>query len=39
MRKIRTAFEPADKEVVAHGHNPCGSNGVVGTNVGDDVDL
>ena len=34
-----TAFIPTDDKIVGHGHDPGSADGVVGTNIGDDVDF
>ncbi len=36
---ILTAFEPANHEVVGKSHDPSSCNGVVGTDVRDDIDF
>ena len=37
--ELRTAFIPTNDKVVGHGHDPRSADGVVGADVGDDVDF
>ena len=39
LKEIHTSFVPANDEVVGNGHDPSSSDGVVCTNIRDNVDL